>query len=159
MDINSTEDALEQSRKELSRADHLLFVSLKYTRTVDVLKSLIERLISSMAFSNQALLMHLKDKKKLAVVPELPRSQVEILRKDFSNNSILLNFVDFYLLLRKLDKAEYARSSEFRRHVTMTATVEGKKMEITIDIITDYFNKAKEYLIFAANLINPPIKE
>ena len=69
MDIYSTEDALEQSRKELSRADHLLFVSLKYTRTVDVLKSLIERLISSMSFSNQALLMHLKDKKKIAAFP------------------------------------------------------------------------------------------
>lgn len=155
MDIHSTEDALEQSRKELSRADHLLFVSLKYTRTVDVLKSLIERLISAMSFSNHALLLHLKDMKKLSAVPELPRNQVEIIKKEFVNDKTLLNFIDFYLLLRKLDKAEYERSSEFRRHVTMTAFVEGKKVEVTIDIITDYFNKAKEYLTFATNLIKP----
>lgn len=159
MDIHSTDDALEQSKKELNRADHLLFVSLKYTRTVDVLKSLIERLISSMAFSNHALLLHLKDNKKLSVVPELPRSQIEIVKKEFANDKNIFNFIDFYLLLRKLDKAEYARSSEFRRHVTMTASVEGKKVEITIDIITDYYNKAKEYLNYVANIIKPPKQE
>ncbi len=35
---------LETAQDELKRADHLMFVSLKYTRTVDVIKSIITRL-------------------------------------------------------------------------------------------------------------------
>lgn len=159
MDINTVGEAIEQARKEISRADHLLFVSLKYTRTVDVLKSLIERLINAIFYSNLALLIHLKDEKKISSVPELPRTQIEVLKKAFPDDKELLNFIDFYLLLRKLDKAEYERSSEFRRHVTMTAVVDGRKVEITIDIITDYFNKTKDYFAFFSKLIFGEKKE
>ena len=34
---------LVDSKQEINRADHLIYVSLKYTRTVDVIKSIIER--------------------------------------------------------------------------------------------------------------------
>ena len=37
---------LDKAKSELKRADHLIFVSLKYTRTVDVIRSIIERLIN-----------------------------------------------------------------------------------------------------------------
>jgi hypothetical protein len=40
-------ESLSEAFEELKRADHLIYVSLKYTRTVDVIKSIIERLINA----------------------------------------------------------------------------------------------------------------
>ena len=36
---------LENAKEELKRIDHLIYVTLKYTRTVDVLLSVVERMI------------------------------------------------------------------------------------------------------------------
>ena len=38
------EESLRNALSELKRAEHSLFVSLKYTRTVDVIKHIVERL-------------------------------------------------------------------------------------------------------------------
>ncbi len=38
------EDLEDSALQELKRADHLIYVTLKYTRTVDVIKNTIKRL-------------------------------------------------------------------------------------------------------------------
>ena len=60
---------LEEAREELKRADHLIYVSLKYTRTVDVIKSVIDRLISCLDFVIDKLLDHAIDKKLISEKP------------------------------------------------------------------------------------------
>ena len=61
---------LEDAREEMKRADHLLYVSLKYTRTVDVLKSLIDRLINTINAITDELLDYALQKKKIKEKPE-----------------------------------------------------------------------------------------
>ena len=40
-------EQLENTIEELKRVDHLFYVSLKYTRTVDMIKHVLERIIST----------------------------------------------------------------------------------------------------------------
>ncbi len=56
--------SLDNALRELRKVDHLIYVSLKYTRTVDVLKHIIKRMISAFDFMMDALLINLKQKKK-----------------------------------------------------------------------------------------------
>ena len=42
--------SLSDAVEEIKRVDHLVFVSLKYTRTVDVIKSVVDRIISALDF-------------------------------------------------------------------------------------------------------------
>ena len=56
---------LEDAREEMKRAEHLLYVSLKYTRTVDVIKSLIGRLINAIDATTDKLLDYAVQKKKI----------------------------------------------------------------------------------------------
>ncbi len=151
--MSATREALERAQQELKRADHLTYVSLKYTRTVDVLKSIIERLIAAIDSGFDALLLAAKNDNKIPAVPTLPRLKVEALKKTYAENPQLKPYLDFYLLLRKLDKAHFDRAQEYRRHVTMKAAVDEHKIEITIDIINDYFHKTKEFLSVAEQLI------
>lgn len=146
------QEALQLAHQELKRADHSIAVSLKYTRTVDVIKSIIERLISTIAFGMDALLA--KSQKKTEEIPELPRLKIEATKKLYPEDKTIQDFIQFYILLRKVDKAKFTRAQEYRRHVTMTAKLEDEtELEVTIDIITDYYDRTKEFLQYVSTKV------
>ena len=137
----------EQAIDELKRVDHLVFVSLKYTRTVDVIKSILERMLASFDCVIQGLLSDAEKKGILFEIPIAPGARIMELRKLYQNHKELNDLISFYLYLRKLHKAEYTAAREFRRNVTMTATFpDGEVEEVNIDIITDYYERCKKLL-------------
>lgn len=150
------EESLQLAMQELKRADHSIAVSLKYTRTVDVIKSIVERLINTIAFALDALLFYAKAQKKITEIPALPRLKVDQVKKVYADDKLIIDFCEFYLLLRRIDKAKFDRAQEYRRHVTMTAHLEEERVEITIDIISDYFERTKDFLNYVARLIHGP---
>lgn len=152
----STQEALQQAHQELKRADHSIAVSLKYTRTVDVIKSIIDRLINTISFGFDTLLTHAKEEKKLDEIPTLPRLKIELLNTHYPEDETIKHFIQFFQLLRRINKAQFTRTQEYRRHVTMTATLDdGTQVQITIDIITDYFDRTNEFLKYIYALYKP----
>lgn len=149
----SPEESLQLAQQELKRADHSISVSLKYTRTVDVIKSIIERLINTVGFVLDALVAHAKTQKKISEASALPKVKVEQVRMLYADDKTVLDFCDFYLKLRVVDKAKFSRAQEYRRHVTMTAHLDDGDFDITIDIISDYFERAKEFLNYVSRSI------
>ena len=53
--------------------------------------------------------------------------------------------------LNKL-RAKYEKIREYRRHLAMRVEFENKKIDITIDIITYYYNKTKEFFEHISDL-------
>ncbi|MBW2999064.1 hypothetical protein KY339_00185 [Candidatus Woesearchaeota archaeon] len=145
-------EALDEAKNELKRADHLIFVSLKYTRTCDVFKSIIERLINSIDWMLIAILKKLKEESKIKEIPPQPGMKCSEIKKHIDDEKIL-EMIDFYLLLRKISRAEFTRAREYRRHVTMTVCVDEEDREINIDSVTDNYKKTKEYLEYIEELL------
>ncbi len=142
-------ELLERAKEELKRADHLMYVSLKYTRTVDVIKSLIERLINAFDFGVEALLK----KSKVSDIPKIPRVKVSMLEKVYSDDEKIRHYMQLYLLLRDINKAAFERAMEFRRHVIMTAHLDDKEVEVDIDIVEDYFKKTCEFIDYVESIV------
>jgi hypothetical protein len=147
------EEHLQGARSELKRVDHLIYVSLKYTRTVDVIRNTVSRIISTYDLGVLALLADLKAKKKISDLPSSPGMKVELLQKkvtdDYLNESL-----EFYLLLRKLMKLDYTKREEYRRHVTMITILDNNtNFEIDIDKLEDYYKKTKEFINHLTNII------
>lgn len=144
---------LELARKELQRCDQSYTVSLKYTRTGDILKLIIQRLINAIDYGIGALLACLKAKGKIKEIPTLPRLRMDAIREHFKDDKKIQDYIEFFILLRKIDKAKQKCKQEFRRHVTMTCPIDDdKEIEITIDIIGDYFEKTKEFVDYVEEL-------
>lgn len=141
---------LRQAKDEMKRADHLIFVSLKYTRTVDMIKTAIERLIAVIECGMNSLLTKAKKEKKIKEIPDSPKAKADLLKETYPE---LAPYSDFYLGLRKISKAEFKKTQEYRRHVTMTTKLNEEEIEITIDIITDYYNKTKEFIELTEEII------
>jgi hypothetical protein len=150
---------LEEAKEELKRADHLIFVSLKYTRTCDVLKHIIERLINCIDFSFTGLLEHMKEQGKVEEVPKAPIPKANLIKKLFPDDEFLPEFADFFMRLRKISKADFTRACEFRRHVTMTVVVNEEVIKVDIDNITEYFKRAKEFFAHVQDIVEPKKEE
>jgi hypothetical protein len=138
-------DYFEDATEELKRVDHQIYVSLKYTRTVDVLFNIIQRMIEAYELMIDGLLHVAKEKGNIADVPASPLKKGELLKKLFNDAKIHEN-LDLYFLLRKIQKASYERENEYRRHVTIITYLEGKQELINIDIITKYYHFQKDFL-------------
>jgi len=139
------EEALEDAKEEIKRVDHLFYVSLKYTRTVDMMRKMIERLISTFDYGMLSLLKYAKTKKKINEIPTTPLPKCDVLKKTYPDSNIQ-QYTDLYALLRKLMRAPYTKREEYRRHVTMISQIGEQKIETDIDILKEYYDKITHFL-------------
>ncbi|MBU0471148.1 MAG: hypothetical protein KKF65_00860 [Nanoarchaeota archaeon] len=146
------QESLKNAKEELKRVDHLIFVSLKYTRTVDVLLNIINRMIDAYDFIIEALLRGAVDKGLIETIPIAPRERGELVKELFEDEIIKDN-IDLYFLLRKLHKSNPAKEQEFRRHVTMISYIENRKEIVNIDIISQYYDFQKSFVEYVESLL------
>jgi hypothetical protein len=140
------------AKKEMVRVDHLIFVSLKYSRTVDVIKSVIKRLISTYEVAMKALLETAFEGDKLKQVMHGPKTMRDAVVDTYPETQ---DFMDFYKFLRDLDKAKVAaKLNEFRRHVTLVTKVDGEEQYVKIETVEEYYEKTKKFIDMVDKLVH-----
>lgn len=145
-------DVVMLAKEEIKRADHLIFVSLKYTRTVDVIKSIIERLINVYDIIATGILERAEEKALVFEVPKVAKQKVDEVLKLCCDDT-MKEYLEFFLYLKKLDKAQYTCSCEYRKHVHMTATFpDGDIVKVNMDDLKSYFLKTKDFVTYVENL-------
>lgn len=144
---------IEDAEEELKRVDHLIYVSLKYTRTVDVLKNIIERLISTFDAAMDVVLEKAVEENKLMEVPAAPLQKCEEMKKLYPIDEKIRDYMEFYAILRKLKRCQHNSINEFRRHVAMIAHLDEGDVEINIDIITEYYKREKRFIEYIKTTI------
>jgi hypothetical protein len=143
---------LESAREELKRVDHQIYVSLKYTRTVDVLLNIMHRMIEGYDFLLEGLLNYARESKMISEIPSSPKERVALVNRLFPEPEVQEN-LELYLLLRKLVIANYRKEQEFRRHVAMIAFLQTGEVRVNIDIITNYYTIIRSFLLYVENKI------
>jgi len=139
-------EALKKCNEEMKRADHLIYVSLKYTRTAEMMRLALNRLINACDYIIEVLLRFAKKRKEIKEIPEKPLIRCKVIEKVYKDDEKIVSFCEFYLFLRKIMKSKYQASKEFRRFVTMSTEVNGKKKDIGIDEIYEFNDKIKEII-------------
>jgi hypothetical protein len=140
-------ESLFDAKEELKRVDHQIYVSLKYTRTVDVLMNCLGRMIDAYSCMIDALIQHAVEKKKVReeFVPSSPLERLEFARSIYPEEDIVKKNMDLYALMRKIVKTNPKKEQEFRRHVTLRTLVDGKEVAVDIDKVTEYYGLMKEF--------------
>lgn len=138
------EESLRDALSELKRSDHIYYVSLKYARTVDVIKNLLDRLMLCLEHSAYALA---KKRAEQGIYPPFPESKPEraamIMR--LKEDPIGKPIIDLLQDLRKIKRFPFERSKEFRKGVTMTVFMDSGIKEITTDVAKEYLDMTKFY--------------
>lgn len=137
---------MEDIIQEKISADHLLYVSLKYTKTCDVILNLLLRWRKMIATSINSLLVHAKKKKKIKIVPENPIGQMEAIQKLFKKDKDFLEVVEFYEMLRKIEDLRKERIGEFRKNVALNVMYKGKEIVINLEQLKIYANNLEKFI-------------
>ena len=146
-------EAFKNAREELKRVEHLVYVSLKYTRTVDVLMNTLGRMVEFYEFSVQLLLRKMVEEEKLEEIPTTPLEQASIAIENYKDELIQDN-LRLYLLLRKILREENpVKDQEYSRHVSATVIIDNQEVIINIDTVTEYYQMQAEFLEQLKNML------
>lgn len=146
-------EKLEEAFEELKRVDHLIYVSLKYTRTTDVLRNVIERMITTCECMMDAIGEHAKKTGKTRTLPIQPIMKCKELKRLYTDHKAIIEFLDFYILLKTLSKAEHTSINEYRRHVTLIAQLDEGEYHVHIDKVTEFYKQLKNYFDYIRSLM------
>ena len=144
---------IEDAKEELKRADHLIFVSLKYTRTMDVIESVVKRLLNAHYFAIDSLIEYLINKKKIKEMPDSIKAKIELLKKSVKDETIQ-DFLEYSAFLSRIDKSEHIKKEEFRKNVALIAEENGEVIvEVSIAMLKEYYKKTEDFINFIYNLV------
>lgn len=143
---NNLEKAMEEIIQEKISADHLLYVSLKYTKTCDVIINLLIRWKKMIETAVAEMLKHAKKKKKISSVPENPVGQIEAMRKLFKKDQNIQDVIDMYEMFRKIEELRKERIGEFRKNVTLKVFYLGEEININLDKLKEYAEKLEKFI-------------
>ncbi|MFA5020121.1 MAG: hypothetical protein WC533_03410 [Candidatus Pacearchaeota archaeon] len=133
--------------KEKISADHLLYVSLKYTKTSEVIVNLILRWSNMIDYALNKLLEHAKKKKLIKSIPTSPKPKIDLLKEIFKKDDVILDTIQLYEMFRRIDELKKESEGEFRKNVALNVCYRGEMLKINLD-------KLKEYSLTLEKFIN-----
>ncbi len=133
---------------ELKRVDHLIFVTLKYTRTVDIIRNVLIRLQAAMDSEIHDVMEWAVLEKKIDKVPPAPLMRVQYMEKMFKDNKVK-DITDFYMYMRNLANCEYKKKEEYRKNVAMVT----KDDEVTIDKLKELAETTTKNIYYLKGLM------
>lgn len=137
---------MEDIIQEKIRADHLLYVSLKYTKTCDVIVNLLLRWRRMIETSIDEILKHAKTRKKISSIPSSPLGKMEEVKKLFKKNDDFLEVIEIYEMLRKIEDLRKDRIGEFRKNVTLRVNYRGEEVDINLDKLKIYASLLEKFI-------------
>jgi len=137
---------MEKIIKEKISADHLLYVSLKYTKTCDVIKNLLLRWGQMIEVSVNAVLEKAEENKKIKEVPASPLGKIEEAKKLFKDDKKILKVLDFYIMIRKIETLRTERIGEFRKNVNLKIFYRGKEISVNLEQLKIYAELLENFI-------------
>ncbi|MBU0959347.1 MAG: hypothetical protein KKB31_05370 [Nanoarchaeota archaeon] len=137
---------MEDIIKEKISADHLLYVSLKYTKTCDVIMNLLIRWKEMIDVSIDSILRQAKKKKKISSIPTNPVGKIESVKKLFAKDKNFLEVLKLYEMFKKIRELRCERIGEFRKNVNLKVFYQGKEININLEQLKIYSDQVEKFI-------------
>ena len=132
--------------QEKISADHLLYVSLKYTKTCDVIINLILRWRRLIEIGIDSFLKQAKKKKKISAIPLSPIKKIESVKILFKKDEEFLKIIEMYEMFRKIDELRKERIGEFRKNVALKVFYKGEEININLEKLKEYAGNVEKFI-------------
>ncbi len=128
----------EEIIKEKTSADHLLYVSLKYTKTCDVILNLIARWKNLIEISFDTMISKYVEEGKIPAIPNSPKQRIEFMKTYFKKNEKIQEAIPIYIFFKRVPDLNKTREGEFRKNVNLKVIEPAKTTEINMEKLTEY---------------------
>jgi hypothetical protein len=140
--------------KEKISADHLLYVSLKYTKTSEVIMNLIIRWTIMIEYSFDAMMAHAKKKKMIKSIPTSPKPRLDLLRETFKKDKIVIETLDLYEMFRRIETLKKESEGEFRKNVALKVMYRGEQIKINLDMLKEYSMTLEKFINYLKQFLS-----
>jgi len=137
---------MEEIIQEKISADHLLYVSLKYTKTCDVILNLLLRWRKMIDTSIERILKHALKKGKITRVEESPIGKLNQIKTLFKKDENFQKTIDFFMMLKKIEELKKERIGEFRKNVALKVTFRGEEVLINLEQLKVYADMLEKFI-------------
>lgn len=137
---------IEEIIKEKISADHLMHVSMKYTKTCDVILNLLERWRSMIEMSFDAILQRKVDDGNIERMPATPKERIEFIRKYFKKYPAVQETLPLYIFFRRVPNLDKRREGEFRKNVNLKVIEPNRTTEINLDKLDEYSEVLERFI-------------
>ena len=137
---------IEEIIKEKTSADHLLYVSLKYTKTCDVILNLLARWKSLIEISFDAILEDKVEKGKISAMPTNPKQRIEFVKKYFAKETAVQDVIPLYIFFKRVPDLDKTRSGEFRKNVNLKVIGPTKTTDINMEKLGEYYEIVEKFM-------------
>ncbi len=132
------QEILEKIIKEKTSADHLMYVSMKYTKTCDVMINLLKRWKIMMDYAFEGILETAKKKKLIKTIPTAPKLKIDLIKETFKDTPEIMDAVKEYEMFKLIEVLKKTKTGEFRKGVCLTVTYKGDEIKIDLDKLKEY---------------------
>jgi hypothetical protein len=139
---------MEKIIKEKISADHLLYVSLKYTKTCDVIINLLLRWKIMIDMGMDKLIEKAKKEKKWKPVSDAPRAKLVQLMRIYENEPTIKRTLELYELFRDIEKLEKVRENEFRKGVNLKVSYKEETINVNLETLKEYSQVLEKFISY-----------
>ena len=144
---------MEKIIQEKTSADHLLYVSLKYTKTTDVMLNLLARWKDMISIAVDKMLKICKKEKKIKSIPSAPKLKSDKIKEVYRKNPIVLDAINLYEFFKRVEKDKLIRENEFRKNVVLKVLDRGEWINIDLDKLKEYNEILERFINYLRQII------
>jgi hypothetical protein len=148
LEVKSGMLGMDDIIKEKISADHLLYVSLKYTKTCDVIINLLFRWKNMIEMAMGVLIDKAKKQKKWKAVPNAPMAKLVQLKKIYANEKDVSEALGLYEFFREIEKLDKIRENEFRKGVNLKVTYKNDVVDVNLDKLAEYSEVLERFISY-----------
>lgn len=132
--------------QEKISADHLLYVSLKYTKTCDVIMNLLLRWRKMIDTSINNSLKHAKRRGIIKEIPDNNLSKINEIRILLKKEKGIEEVLEFFIMLKKIEELRTERIGEFRKNVALKVMYRGEEILINLEKLKEYADLLENFI-------------
>jgi len=140
--------------KEKISADHLLYVSLKYTKTSEVIMNLLLRWAIMIEYGFETMLKHAKKKKMIKSIPASPKPMMDLIRETFKDEKVIIETLDLYEMFRRIETLKKESEGEFRKNVALKVNYRGEVIKVNLELLKDYSMKLEKFINYLKQFLS-----
>ena len=137
---------MEEIIQEKISADHLFYVSLKYTKTCDVIMNLLLRWRKMIETCMDHILKRAKKNGKIPEVSDNAIGRIKQMKELFAKDNDTLKAIDFFMMLRKIEDLKTERIGEFRKNVALKVQFRGEEININLEKLKEYAEMIEKFI-------------
>lgn len=136
--MEETLDNIRELKRHLNSIEHMIYVSCKFTRTTEMLRKVIETIITGYEiFFGVAYNIFTTEEDRSMIT-----DRIQVLKQGFLNHGTDIDLSDYFLLKRLLMN-DFESIGQYRKNLCMVSYVDGEEYIINMVKLLEYFNHLK----------------